>query len=89
MTYFHAYIDGVDFVFIESPQFRHMGDNIYGGNRTVYIFLSNDDCSSHWFSICAESCAIYHFFASEPLIKRMHFTVNNNIYSNQYVKFFL
>lgn len=34
VTYFHAYIDGVDFVFIESPQFRHMGDNIYGGNRT-------------------------------------------------------
>lgn len=37
VTYFHAYIDGVDFVFIESPQFRHMGDNIYRGNRTVDI----------------------------------------------------
>ncbi|KAG2714281.1 hypothetical protein I3760_03G019100 [Carya illinoinensis] len=33
VRYFHAYIDGVDFVFIESPMFRHMGNNIYGGNR--------------------------------------------------------
>ncbi|KAG7985368.1 hypothetical protein I3843_03G022200 [Carya illinoinensis] len=35
VRYFHAYIDGVDFVFIESPMFRHMGNNIYGGNRMV------------------------------------------------------
>ncbi|KAF5479163.1 hypothetical protein F2P56_000013 [Juglans regia] len=33
VRYFQAYIDGVDFVFIESPVFRHMGNNIYGGNR--------------------------------------------------------
>ncbi|PIN04718.1 Starch synthase [Handroanthus impetiginosus] len=33
VTYFQAYIDGVDFVFIDSPNFRHMGNNIYGGNR--------------------------------------------------------
>ncbi|KZV45643.1 granule-bound starch synthase 2, chloroplastic/amyloplastic-like [Dorcoceras hygrometricum] len=31
--YFHAYIDGVDFVFIDSPSFRHVESNIYGGNR--------------------------------------------------------
>lgn len=33
VNFFHAYIDGVDFVFIEAPVFRHMGNNIYGGNR--------------------------------------------------------
>ncbi|KAJ7970995.1 Starch synthase, chloroplastic/amyloplastic [Quillaja saponaria] len=33
VTYFQAYIDGVDFVFIESPIFRHLENNIYGGNR--------------------------------------------------------
>lgn len=39
VTYFHAYIDGVDFVFIESPVFRHTGNNIYGGNRLVCLFI--------------------------------------------------
>ncbi|XP_061355119.1 granule-bound starch synthase 2, chloroplastic/amyloplastic [Gastrolobium bilobum] len=33
VMYFQAYIDGVDFVFIESPIFRHLQHNIYGGNR--------------------------------------------------------
>ncbi|XP_027359278.1 granule-bound starch synthase 2, chloroplastic/amyloplastic-like isoform X2 [Abrus precatorius] len=33
VTYFQAYIDGVDFVFIDSPNFRHLENNIYGGNR--------------------------------------------------------
>lgn len=35
MTYFQAFIDGVDFVFIDSHMFRHIGNNIYGGNRVV------------------------------------------------------
>ncbi|KDP27156.1 hypothetical protein JCGZ_19855 [Jatropha curcas] len=33
VSYFHAFIDGVDFVFIECSMFRHMEGNIYGGNR--------------------------------------------------------
>lgn len=33
VSYFHAYIDGVDFVFLESPIFRHYENDIYGGNR--------------------------------------------------------
>ncbi|XAR51724.1 Starch synthase [Bertholletia excelsa] len=33
VLYYHAYIDGVDFVFIESPVFRHLENNIYQGNR--------------------------------------------------------
>ncbi|CAI9272686.1 unnamed protein product [Lactuca saligna] len=32
--YFQTYIDGVDFVFIESHMFRNLGSNIYSGNRT-------------------------------------------------------
>lgn len=30
--YFHGYIDGVDFVFVDAPMFRHTGANIYGGS---------------------------------------------------------
>lgn len=37
--YFHAYIDGVDFVFIDSPVFRHLNNNIYSGNRLVRLVL--------------------------------------------------
>ncbi|CAL9064797.1 granule-bound starch synthase 2, chloroplastic/amyloplastic-like [Musa acuminata AAA Group] len=33
VTYYHAYIDCVDFVFIDSPVFRHIENDIYGGNR--------------------------------------------------------
>ncbi|KAL2523092.1 Starch synthase 2 [Forsythia ovata] len=33
VTYFQAYIDGVDFVFMDSPVFQHRENNIYGGNR--------------------------------------------------------
>lgn len=32
VCYFQTYIDGVDFVFIEAPAFRHLND-IYGGSR--------------------------------------------------------
>lgn len=35
VNYFHAYIDGVDFVFIDTPMFRHIENNIYGGNHVV------------------------------------------------------
>lgn len=44
VTYFRAYIDGVDFVFMDTPMFRNKESNIYGGNRLVcyirkYIIL--------------------------------------------------
>ncbi|KAJ8567069.1 hypothetical protein K7X08_019277 [Anisodus acutangulus] len=32
VTYFQAFIDGVDFVFIDSHMFRHTENNIYSGN---------------------------------------------------------
>ncbi|KAL9297229.1 hypothetical protein ACSQ67_023125 [Phaseolus vulgaris] len=33
VKYFQAYIDGVDFVFIDNPLFHHLERNIYGGSR--------------------------------------------------------
>ncbi|KAI3903097.1 hypothetical protein MKW92_025524 [Papaver armeniacum] len=33
VNYFQSYIDGVDFVFIDSPVFRNIEHNIYGGKR--------------------------------------------------------
>ncbi|KAG4181970.1 hypothetical protein ERO13_A09G015500v2 [Gossypium hirsutum] len=33
VSYFQAYVDGVDFVFVDSPMFQNMQNNIYGGNR--------------------------------------------------------
>ncbi|XP_010234757.1 soluble starch synthase 2-1, chloroplastic/amyloplastic isoform X2 [Brachypodium distachyon] len=38
VKYCHAYIDGVDFVFIDNPIFHNASSEIYGGDRTV----SND-----------------------------------------------
>lgn len=35
VSYFQAYIDGVDFVFVDSNLFRHRENNIYGGDRLV------------------------------------------------------
>ena len=36
--YFHGYIEGVDYVFVDHPCFRHLGDNIYGGDRMSIAF---------------------------------------------------
>ncbi|GMI68468.1 starch synthase 2 [Hibiscus trionum] len=33
VSYYHAYIDGVDFVFMDTAMFRHMQSDIYGGKR--------------------------------------------------------
>nr|DAD30317.1 TPA_asm: hypothetical protein HUJ06_009168 [Nelumbo nucifera] len=33
VTFFQAYIDGMDFVFMDSPMFRNIEKNIYGGGR--------------------------------------------------------
>ena len=52
VRYFQAYIDGVDFVFIESPMFDHLEHNIYAGSRLVKIYfcLVEDHCQV--FSFC-------------------------------------
>ena len=31
--YFHGFIDGVDFVFVDHPAFHYVADSIYGGDR--------------------------------------------------------
>jgi len=41
VNYFHAFIDGVDFVFIDAPLFRHRQDDIYGGSRQVKLLSFN------------------------------------------------
>jgi hypothetical protein len=40
VNYYHAYIDAVDFVFIDNPIFHHVESEIYGGNHTVSNELS-------------------------------------------------
>lgn len=39
VKYYHAYIDGVDFVFLDNPIFQYVQSEIYGGNRTVSVPL--------------------------------------------------
>lgn len=41
--YFHGYIDGVDFVFIDSPLYQAFKTNIYGGSREVPYDLCDDE----------------------------------------------
>ncbi len=36
--YFHAFVDGVDYVFVDHPCFHGRGKNIYGGERQEILF---------------------------------------------------
>jgi hypothetical protein len=36
--YFHGYVDGVDFVFVDHPCFHNRGSQIYGGSREELLF---------------------------------------------------
>ncbi|GIL72966.1 hypothetical protein Vretimale_4612 [Volvox reticuliferus] len=36
--YFHAYVDGVDYIFVDHPSFHNRGKNIYGGERGEILF---------------------------------------------------
>ncbi len=38
MGYFHGYIDGVDYVFVDHPAFHSVEHNIYGGSRLDIMF---------------------------------------------------
>lgn len=35
--YYHAYVDGVDYVFLDHPCFKR-GNDLYGGSRTELMF---------------------------------------------------
>ncbi|EFJ52150.1 hypothetical protein VOLCADRAFT_103172 [Volvox carteri f. nagariensis] len=36
--YFHAYVDGVDYIFVDHSSFHNRGKNIYGGERGEILF---------------------------------------------------
>ncbi|GLC38947.1 Sucrose synthase [Pleodorina starrii] len=36
--YFHAFVDGVDYIFVDHPAFHSRGKNIYGGERGEILF---------------------------------------------------
>ncbi|XP_072990210.1 granule-bound starch synthase 2, chloroplastic/amyloplastic-like [Typha latifolia] len=60
VTYFHAYIDGVDFVFMDSPDFRHRENRIYEGNRVDILKRMILFCKAAvevpWHVPCGGSC---------------------------------
>uniref|UniRef100_A0A0E0K566 starch synthase n=1 Tax=Oryza punctata TaxID=4537 RepID=A0A0E0K566_ORYPU len=59
VSYFHAFIDGVDFVFLEAPPFRHRHNNIYGGERfdvlKRMILFCKAAVEVPWFAPCGGS----------------------------------
>ncbi|KAL4856848.1 Granule-bound starch synthase 2 [Chlorella vulgaris] len=54
--FFHAYQDGVDYVFIDHSSYLHWGDNIYGGSREEVLFrcalLSKAALEAPWVVPC-------------------------------------
>ncbi|KAK1307894.1 hypothetical protein QJS10_CPA09g01522 [Acorus calamus] len=60
VNYFHAYIDGVDFVFMDSPIFRHRENDIYGGKRVDILKRMVLFCKAAveipWFVPCGGVC---------------------------------
>ncbi|KAL5224281.1 hypothetical protein ABZP36_010920 [Zizania latifolia] len=60
VNYYHAYIDGVDFVFIDNPIFHHVEDEIYGGNRTDIlkrmVLLCKAAIEVPWYVPCGGFC---------------------------------
>ncbi|KAI3452297.1 hypothetical protein Pfo_008962 [Paulownia fortunei] len=60
VNYFQAYIDGVDFVFVDSPIFRHIENNIYGGNRVDILKRMTLFCRAAievpWYVPCGGIC---------------------------------
>ncbi|CAN6283343.1 unnamed protein product [Urochloa humidicola] len=60
VKYYHAYIDGVDFVFIDNPIFHHVESEIYGGNRTDIlkrmVLLCKAAVEVQWYVPCGGYC---------------------------------
>ncbi|PAN47190.1 hypothetical protein PAHAL_9G241000 [Panicum hallii] len=60
VKYYHAYVDGVDFVFIDNPIFHHVESEIYGGNRTDIlkrmILLCKAAVEVQWYVPCGGFC---------------------------------
>ncbi|KAJ0100024.1 hypothetical protein Patl1_21898 [Pistacia atlantica] len=60
VTYYQAYIDGVDFVFIDGPLFRHKQNDIYGGSREDIlkrmVLLCKAAVEVPWYVPCGGVC---------------------------------
>ncbi|XP_062200647.1 soluble starch synthase 2-1, chloroplastic/amyloplastic-like [Phragmites australis] len=60
VKYYHAYIDDVDFVFIDNPIFHHVESEIYGGNRTDIlkrmVLLCKAAVEVPWYVPCGGFC---------------------------------
>ncbi|KAJ1295466.1 hypothetical protein BS78_01G226600 [Paspalum vaginatum] len=60
VKYYHAYIDGVDFVFIDNPIFHNVESEIYGGNRTDIlkrmVLLCKAAVEVQWYVPCGGFC---------------------------------
>lgn len=72
VMYFHAYIDGVDFVFIDSPVLRHLSNNIYGGNRLVRSYYSPSSLPNNQISAYMYVLSMFFFCEwMQDILKRM------------------
>ncbi|KAG6484524.1 hypothetical protein ZIOFF_053043 [Zingiber officinale] len=60
VKYYHTYMDSVDFVFIDSPNFRHIENDIYRGNRVDILKRMILFCKAAvevpWHVPCGGSC---------------------------------
>lgn len=61
MGYFHAYLDGVDYVFVDHPSFHFRAKDIYGGERQEIQFRCALLCKAALESVWHVPCggAIY------------------------------
>lgn len=60
MGYFHGFMDGVDYVFVDHPAYHHVASDIYAGSRTDILFrcaLLCKVCKSCYAFVCASSQA--------------------------------
>lgn len=60
VKYYHAYIDGVDFVFIDNPVFHYVQSEIYGGDQTDIwkrmVLLCKAAVEVQWYVPCGGFC---------------------------------
>ncbi|KAI8024212.1 hypothetical protein LOK49_LG03G00464 [Camellia lanceoleosa] len=56
VSYFQAYIDGVDFVFVDSYMFCNFESNIYGGDRVRMVLFCKAAVEVPWHIPCGGVC---------------------------------
>lgn len=59
--YFHGYIDGVDYVFVDHPSYHHLGENIYGGDRMSIAFRCALLCKAALEAVWHVPCGGVHY----------------------------